>query len=107
MCPKLPLLSMHTHTRPQGSPWCDKPDKKLEKNLDPPIINLIIRGEKKFSDCCSKIQSQMCPQLPLFGVHTHRHPQGSLWCEKPDKKLEKNLDPPIKNPIIRERQKVL
>ena len=49
----------------------------------------------------------MCPELTLVGVHTHRHPQGSLCCEKPDKKLEKNLDPPIINPIIREEKSSL
>ena len=61
MCPKLPLLSMHTDTRPQGSPWCDKPDKKLEKNLDPPIINpkirdssLIFATKSNLSNCCEK-----------------------------------------------------
>ena len=30
---------MHTHTHAQGSRQCDEPDKKLEKNLDYPIIN--------------------------------------------------------------------
>ena len=106
MCPQLTLVGVHTHKRLQGSPWCDKPKKKLEKNLDPPIINPIIReNKKKFSNFCRQIQSQMCPELTLVGVHTHRHPQGSLCCEKPDKKLEKNLDPPIINPIIRENKK--
>ena len=105
MCPELTLVGVHTHRHPQGSLCCEKPEKKLEKNLDPPIINPIIRENKKCSNFYCKIQYQMCPQLPLFSVHTHRHPQGSLWCEKPHKKLDKNLDPPIINPIIRENIK--
>ena len=100
MCPKLPLVGMHTHTPPQGSPWCDKPNKKLEKNLDPLIINPIIREEKKFSNFCCKIQSQMCSKLPLDGVHAHTHALGSRCCDKPEKKLEKNSDSPIINLII-------
>ena len=72
---ELPLVGVHTHTRPQGSLWSEKPEKKLEKNLEPPIINLIIRErQKKFSNFCRKIQSQMCPRLPLVGVHV---PQGT------------------------------
>ena len=39
MCPKLPLVDVHAPMCPKGSPWCDKPDKKLEKNLNSPIIN--------------------------------------------------------------------
>ena len=107
MSPRLPLISVHAHTRALGRRWCDKPDKKLEKNSDPPIINPIIRERIKFSNFCRKIQTQMCPQLPLVGMHIHTHPQGSPWCDKPDKKLEKNLDPPIINPIIREGKKAL
>ena len=95
---ELPPVGVHTHTRPQGSPWCDKPNKKLEKNLDPLIINPIIREEKKFSNFCSKIQSQMCSKLPLVGVHAHTHPQGSLWCDKPNKKVGKNFDPSHNKP---------
>ena len=41
ICPQLSLIGVHTHTRHQGSHWCDNPDKKLEKNLDSPIINLL------------------------------------------------------------------
>ena len=26
-CPKLPIVGVHAHICPQGSPWCDKPDK--------------------------------------------------------------------------------
>ena len=50
MCPRLPLVGMHTHTHDLERRWCDKPDKKLEKNSDPPIINPIIREGKKFSN---------------------------------------------------------
>ena len=105
MCPQLPLVDMHAHTPALGHRQYNKPNKKLEKNLDPPIINPIIREEKKFSNFCLKIQSQMYPQLPLVDVHTHTRLQGSPWCNKLDKKLEKNLDPPIINLIIRESEK--
>ena len=43
----------------------------------------------------------MCRQLPLIGVQTHICAQGSPCYNKPNKKLEKNLDPPIINPKIR------
>ena len=49
----------------------------------------------------------MCPELPLVGVHAHTRALGRHWCDKPDKKLEKNLDPPIINPIIRESSLIL
>ena len=49
----------------------------------------------------------MCPQSALVSVHTHTHALGYHWCDKPNKKLEKNSDPPIINPINREREKVL
>ena len=94
MCRQLPLVGMHTHTHPQGSPWCDKPNKKLEKNLDPPIINPIIREGKN----SLIFPTQMCPKLPLLSMHTHTRPQGSLWCDKPDKKLGKNFDPSHNKP---------
>ena len=38
MCPKLPLVGVHAQTLALGRSWCDKPDKKLEKNSDPHII---------------------------------------------------------------------
>ena len=108
MCPQLPLVSVYAHTHALGCCWCDKPDKKLEKNSDPPIINPIIRErEKKFSNFCRKIQSQMCPKLLLVVVLIHTCALGCRWCDKPNKKLEKNSDPPIINPINREREKVL
>ena len=46
MCPELPLVGVHAYTRALGHRRCDKPDKNLEKNLDPPIINPIIREKK-------------------------------------------------------------
>ena len=49
----------------------------------------------------------MCPQLPLVGVHAHARALGRRWCDKPDKNLEKNSDPPIINPIIREKKSSL
>ena len=73
MCPKLLLLSMHTHTRPQGSPWCDKPDKKLEKNLDPPIINPIIRDSSLIFTAKSNLSNRAIKvgmQAPLIGLIT-------------------------------------
>ena len=78
----------------------DKPDKNLEKNSDPPIISPIIR-EKKSSLIFAVFQSQMCPQSPLVVMHIHTRPLGCRWCDKPNKNLEKNSDPPI----IRERKK--
>ena len=40
-------------------------------------------------------------------MHVHTHGLGSRRCGKTDKKLEKNLDPPIIKPIIRERTSLL
>ena len=40
MVPQLALHGMHVHTWPQQSRWGVKPNKKLEKNFIPPIINL-------------------------------------------------------------------
>ena len=40
-------------------------------------------------------------------MHVHTHGLGSHRCGKTDKKLEKNLDPPIIKPIIRERTSIL
>ena len=97
MVPQLALHGVHVHTCPQRSRQCHKPDKKLEKNLDPPIINPIIREKKKFSNFCLKIQSQMCLRLPLVDVHAHTRALGCYRCYKPNKKLEKYLDPPIIN----------
>ena len=48
----------------------------------------------------------MVPQLALHSVQVHTCPQQSRQCHKPDKNLEKNLDPPIINPIIREGEKI-
>ena len=105
MCPKSPLVGVHHHAHALGRHWCDKLDKNLEKNSDPPIINPIIREKKSSLIFAANFQSQMCPQLPLVGVHAHTHALGRHWCDKPDKKLEKNSDPPIINPIIREGKK--
>ena len=96
-------LGVHVHIRHQWSRQCHKPDKKLEKILDPPIINSII-GEKKFSNFCCIIRSQMHPQSPLVGLNAHTHALGRRWYDKPNKNLEKNSDPPIINPIIREKK---
>ena len=49
----------------------------------------------------------MCRKFPLVGVHLHAHALGRRWCDKPDKNLEKNLDPAIINPIIREKKSSL
>ena len=49
MCPQSSLVGVHAHTCALGRRWCDKSDKKLEKNWDPPIINLIIREREKSS----------------------------------------------------------
>ena len=98
------MIASSWHVRPNTCPrrrWCDKPNKNLEKNSDPPII----RERKKSSLIFAVFQSQMCPQLPLVGVHAHTHALGRRWCDKPDKKLEKNSDPPMINPIIREGKK--
>ena len=46
-------------------------------------------------------------KLALLGMHVHTHGLGSRRCGKTDKKLEKNLDPPIIKPIIRERTSLL
>ena len=102
MYPQFPLVGLNTHTHLLGRRWCDKPNKNLEKNSDPPIINPIIREKKSSLIITSNFQSQMCPQSPLVGVHPHICALGRCWCDKPDKNLEKNLDPPIINPIIRE-----
>ena len=59
---ELPLVGVHTHARPQGSPWCGEPNKNLEKNLDPPIINPIIREKKKFSNFPPKVKCLKCAQ---------------------------------------------
>ena len=95
MCPQLPLVSVHAHTHALGRHWCDKLDKNLEKNSHPPII----REKKSSLFFAASFQSQMCQQLPIVGVHAHICPQGSSWCDKPDKKLEKNLDSPIKSSL--------
>ena len=81
MCPQLPLVGIQAHTRALGHRRCDKPDKNLEKNSDPPIINLIIRERKKFSNFCRKIQSQLCPKLLLVGVPIHICALGCRWCD--------------------------
>ena len=46
MCPQSPLVGVHAHTHALGRRWCDKPDKNLEKNSHPPIINPIIKDKK-------------------------------------------------------------
>ena len=89
MCPQSPLVGVHAHTRVLGRLWCDKPNKNLEKNSDPPIINLRIREKKKFSNFCRIIQAQVYPQLPLVGLNVHTCVLGHRWCDKPDKNLEK------------------
>ena len=62
MCLQWPLVGVHAQTLALGRSWCDKPDKKLEKNSDPHIIE---REKKKFSNLCRKIQSQMCPKVQV------------------------------------------
>ena len=99
MCPQSPLVGVHHYTQALGRHWCDKLDKNLEKNSDPLIINPIIREKKSSLIFAANFQSQMCQQLPIVGMHAHICPQGSPWCDKPDKKLEKNLDSPIINPV--------
>ena len=60
MCPQLPLVGIQAHTRAPGRRWCDKPDKNLEKNSDPPIISPIIREKKEFSNFCRRISNIKC-----------------------------------------------
>ena len=48
MCPQSPLVGMHAHAHALRPRWWDKPDKNLENNSDPPIINPIIRGKKSY-----------------------------------------------------------
>ena len=43
----------------------------------------------------------------LLGMQAHIHALGSHRSGKPDKKLEKNLNPPIIKPIIRDRTSLL
>ena len=88
---------MYAQTRALGRRWCDKHHENLEKNSDPPIINPIIREKKSSLIFAANFQSQMCQQLPIVGVHAHICLQGSPWCDKPNKKLRKNLDSPIIN----------
>ena len=107
MFPQLPPVGVHAHTCALRCRWCDKPDKNLEKNSDPPIISPIIRERKSSLIFAVNFQSQRCPQSPLVVVHIHTRALGCRWCDKPDKKLEKSSDPPIINPINRERKKVL
>ena len=106
MYPQLPLFGLYAHTHVLRRRWCDKPDKNLEKNSDPPIINPIIR-EKKVLILAANFQSQIGPQSTLVGVHAHTCVLGRRWCDKPDKNLEKNWNPPIINPIIREKKSSL
>ena len=100
MCPQLPLVDVHAHTCALGRRRRDKPDKNLEKNSDPPIINLIIREKKSSLNFAANFQTQMCPQSPLVDVYAHTHALGRRRRDKPDENLEKNLDSPIINPII-------
>ena len=83
MCPKLLLVVVPIHTGALGCRWCDKPNKKLEKNSDPPIINPIIRERERenFSNFCRKIQSQMCPQLYMYMIRAFKRWQ-SLFRKK-------------------------
>ena len=95
---------MYAQTRALGRRWCDKHHENLEKNSDPPIIRPIIREKKSSLIFAVNFQSQMCPQSPLVVVHIHTRALGRRWCDKPNKNLEKNSDPPIINPIIREKK---
>ena len=89
MCPQLPLVDVHAHTHALGHRRRDKPDENLEKNFDPPII----REKKSSLNFAANFQTQMCPQSPLVDVYAHTHALGRRWCNKPDKKLEKNSNP--------------
>ena len=87
MCPQLPLVGVQAHTRALGRRYCDKPDKNLEKNSDPPIISPIIREKKSSLIFAANFQSQMCPQSPLVGVQAHTHALRPRWWDEPDKNL--------------------
>ena len=63
MCPELPLVGVHAYTRALGHRRCDKPDKNLEKNLDPPIINPMIREKKKSVIFCLKLSVLNKPKI--------------------------------------------
>ena len=49
----------------------------------------------------------MCPRLPLVGMYAQSHALGRRWCDKHHKNLDKNSDPPIISPIIREKKSSL
>ena len=68
------------------------------------IQTLHNKGEKSSLIFATNFQSQMCPQSPVFVMHAHTCALGCLRYHKPKKNLEKNSDPPIINPIIREKK---
>ena len=73
MCPKLLPVGVLIHTRALRRCWCDKPDKKLEKNLDPPIINPIIRDSSLIFTAKSNLSNlaiKVGMQAPLIGLIT-------------------------------------
>ena len=70
-------------------------------------LKALSKKEAKFLLFLRLWRSQMVPQLALHSVQVHTCPQQSRQCHEPDNNLEKNLDPPIINPIIRESSLIL
>ena len=67
---------MPIHTRALGCRWCDKPDKKLEKNSDPCIINLIITNTIIRYLELDKISATV--SMPYVSVYDNLLPNQSL-----------------------------
>ena len=63
MYPQSPLVCVQAHTRVLGRCWCDKPNKNLEKNSDPPIINPIIREKKNSLSFSLKLSVLDMPKI--------------------------------------------
>ena len=81
MCLQLALLGVCVQIWPQGSRWDVKLSKKLEKNLNSPIINVIIRERgREFSNFCQKDEKVCANSTPFSLAVSHPSTDEARCC---------------------------